>query len=369
MDSEDLRNILRIHLAERVGAALYQRLLERFGSCERIFSAGVEELAQVHGMGAKTAAAFVRSRDEADVDGELAAAERVGVRVVTYLDDEYPRGLNALPNPPLVLYVRGEVLPKDILSVAIVGSRRCTQYGLSQAQRLAAGLATVGATVMSGLARGIDAAAHWAAIRAQGRTIAVVGNGLGKTYPPEHRELADAIADSGAVVSELPIATPPSRTNFPPRNRIISAMSLGVVVVEAARRSGAMITAKWANEQGKEVFAVPGPVDSPTSRGPHHLIRQGAKLVESCPDILEELGPLAPAAAEFAEDQTDDARTLAMTEQEKKVFALLSPSAPKSIDEIIEESGLPASQASSTLTILEIKRCVRRVSGQRFVRA
>jgi len=229
----------------------------------------------------------------------------------------------------------------------------------------------MGVCVVSGLARGIDGAAHRAALRAGGRTIAVVGNGLGKVYPPEHRDLAEEIATNGAVVSELPIAVGPARGNFPPRNRIISALSVGLVVIEAARRSGAMITAKWANEQGKPVFAAPGPVDSPVSHGPHQLIREGAKLVESCQDIIAELGPLRQhlrVSDDNKEEEIDDARTLAMNQQEKRIFSLLS-TRPMPIDDIIEATGLSPGIVNSTLMVLEIKRSVRQLAGKRFVKA
>ena len=368
MPDVDIETILRVHLTERVGAATYQRLVEHLGQPERVFSAGPDELAQVPGIGPKTAHCIVKARKDVDVQAEIRAAERCGVRIMTFQDDGYPQSIKVLPNPPLVLYVKGDFDKSDVLGIALVGSRRASQYGVTQAKRLAAGLASVGATVISGMARGIDAAAHWSALRAQGRTIAVVGNGLGKVYPSEHAELSDAIAGNGAVVSELPMATAPARGNFPPRNRIISALSLGVVVVEAALRSGAMITARWANEQGKQVYAVPGPVDSPTSHGPHQLIKEGAKLVESCQDIFEELGPVSAASAEFADEPTEDARTLAMSSRERQIFDLLS-SQPKSIDDIIVETGLPASVVSSTLLILEIKRCARQIGGQRYVRA
>ena len=366
MAGNDLESILCIHLTERVGTVTYQRLLDHFGSPEDILNARRSDLANVPNLTAKIAENIAGARNTADVEGELRAAERLGVKVLTYLDDAYPMGLKALRDRPLVLYVMGDLQSSDALSVGMVGARRASQYGVTQAERFAAGLASVGVTVVSGLARGIDAAAHRGALKAGGRSLAVVGNGLGKIYPNEHRELAQTITEHGAVLSELPIATPPTRGNFPPRNRIISALSLGVVVVEAARRSGAIITAKWANEQGKQVFAVPGPVDSPTSRGPHQLIRDGAKLVESCQDVLEELGPFGLGMSE--EEATEDARTLAMTQQEKRIFNVLS-TRPKTIDEIMAEVGLPANIVNSTLMIMEIKRWVRQLAGKRFVKA
>ncbi len=366
---DERRGLLRLHLTERVGAGTYRRLLEHFGSLEAVFAAGERELQRVEGVGAKAAARLADAAAERDVDAELEAAQRAGARILTWLDDEYPEGLKSLDNPPLALYVRGRLERRDLMSVAVVGSRQATHYGLMQARRLAGGLASVGVTVVSGLARGVDEAAHRAALAAKGRTIAVLGSGLAKVYPAEHRALADAIAEQGAVASEFPMTAPPARGNFPYRNRLISALSLGVVVVEAALRSGALITAKWANEQGKPVFAVPGPVDSPTSRGPHDLIRHGAVLVESCGDVLEEIGPLASLAGQAPDEPAlPDARELAMTERERAVFNCLSPSQPISIDEVIETSGLSASEVASTLLILEIKRCAQSLPGQRYVK-
>jgi len=368
MPDNDLENILCIHLTERVGAATYQRLLDHFGSPDAILAASMADLAQVPQLARKTAEQITKAKATADVDGELAAAERLGLRVLTYLDPDYPQGLKDLHDRPLVLYVKGELQPSDALAVGVVGARRCSNYGATQAARLSAGLTSVGVTVVSGLARGIDAAAHRGALKARGRTLAVVANGLGRVYPPEHRDLADEIAANGAVVSEVPIAVGPLRGNFPPRNRIISALSLGVVVVEASLRSGALITARWANEQGKQVFAVPGPIDSPISRGPHRLIREGAKLVEAWQDIVEEFGPLSQGVQVDDAAQTEHARTLTMTEREKQLFDLLS-SSPKSIDDIIIEAALPPAIVNSTLTIMEIKRWVKQLSGKRFARA
>ena len=368
MAGQENENILRLHLTERVGSVTYQRLMEHFGSSDAILDARMSDLAQVPGLGRKTAENVAKAKTTGDVESELAAAERLGVQIITYQDERYPLGLAALPDRPLVIYVRGEWTEADAVAVGVVGSRRCTAYGVTQAERLSGELAAMGVTVVSGLARGIDAAAHRAALRATGRTLAVVGHGLGKIYPRENRELADAITAGGAILSELPIATPPSPRNFPPRNRIISALSLGVVVVEAAVRSGAMITAKWANEQGKQVFAVPGPIDSPTSRGPHRLIREGAKLVEASGDIIEELGPIGPRDGVPQDGVVEEPKTLAMNEYEKRIYELLSTQA-KTLDEIIGEAGLPPSIVSSTLMIMEIRRWVRQLAGQRYVKA
>lgn len=364
---EEFKALLRLSLTPGIGATTYRLLLERFSSASSILKATRKELEEVPGIGPKLSESIARSIETADVEGELRLAQEHGVKIVPYNSEGYPRNLKSIYDPPLVLYIKGDISPSDILSMAVVGSRRCTYYGQSQAERIARLLGQRGFTIVSGLARGIDTAAHQGAIKAKARTIAVMGCGLTRIYPRENRDLAEKITQQGAMVSELPLQTPPDDRNFPPRNRLISGLSLGVVVVEAGLRSGSLITAHWALEQGKEVFAVPGQVDSPYSRGTHRLIKEGAKLVEDITDIIEELGPLAETIM-TREEETQDPRSLAMNTNEKKVFALLS-STPKAIDQITQESGLPAANVSSTLTVLEIRKLVKQLSGKRFVKA
>ena len=252
--------------------------------------------------------------------------------------------------------------------MAIVGSRHATQYGLAQAERLAGSLARAGLTVISGLARGIDAAAHRGALAAEGRTIAVLGSGLANIYPPEHAHLADEIAAAGCLLSEAPSRTQPVSGAFPQRNRLISGLSLGVVVVEASSQSGALITARHAMEQGREVFAVPGRVDSRVSHGCHRLIRDGAKLVESAEDVLEELGPLVEATSDAAGQSVHHPAELLLNELERQVLAAVSAEAT-TIDHVVTASGLPTSQVLAALSVLEMRRLVRRLSGNRVSRA
>jgi DNA processing protein len=268
----------------------------------------------------------------------------------------------------LVLYIKGDIVKNDTIALAIVGSRRCSYYGQSQAEKLSRQLAQVGFCIVSGMARGIDTNAHLGAIKGKGRTIAVLGCGLGVIYPRENMELSEKIASCGAVISELPMNTPPNSRNFPPRNRIISGLSLGVLIVEATHWSGSTITAKWALEQGKEVFAVPGNIDSRYSRGTNKLIKEGAKLVEEINDIVEELGPLAETIHINDDKKIEDVRSLTLNSQENKIFTLLS-STPKTIDEIITKTSLPPSNVASTLMILEVKRLVKQLSGKRFVKS
>ena len=293
----------------------------------------------------------------------------MGVQVVARGDPSYPPPLGDIPDPPSLLYVRGTIEPADQLAIALVGSRKCTPYGLRIAERLAASLARVGLTVVSGLARGIDAAAHRGALAAGGRTIGVLANGLAEIYPPEHEDLAREVIGAGALVSESPMRQQPLAGLFPQRNRIISGLSLGVVVVEATPRSGSLSTAKHATDQNREVFAVPGPVDSLPSRGCHYLIRDGARLVETVDDILEELGPLVrEVKARPEEPAVRHPAELSLSEQERNLLGKLDDR-PISIDELIAVLGLTASQVMATLSVLEMRRMVRRLPGPRFVRA
>jgi DNA processing protein len=296
---------------------------------------------------------------------ELRRAERALVRIVTLEDVGYPGQLRTIADPPPVLYVRGTLEGLEP-AVAIVGSRRASAYGLQCAERLAADLAVRGVTVISGLAIGIDGAAHRGALRAGGRTLAVLGSGLSHLYPPEHEDLAKQIVERGAVVSEYPMETQPWPPNFPRRNRIISGLSLGVVVVEAAQRSGALITAGCALEQGREVFAVPGPMSAVTSQGTHQMLKEGARLVTSVDDILEELRlvPL-PISSDAAEGSATDVR---LPELEQAVFACVDGGESSDIDAIASRSGLAMPAVSSALLHLELKRLVRQLPGKRFIR-
>jgi DNA processing protein len=277
--------------------------------------------------------------------------------------------LEDIPDPPSLLYLKGTVEPRDQLAIALVGSRRCTPYGIRVAERLASALARVGLTVVSGLARGIDAAAHRGALKVGGRTIAVMANGLAGVYPPEHEELASQIVSAGSLVSEMPMRQGPLAGLFPQRNRIISGLCLGVVVVEATPRSGSLSTAHHAMEQNREVFAVPGPVDSLSSQGCHRLIRDGAKLVETVDDILEELGPLVREVRPAPEETpVRHPAELTLNDLERSLLGHLDDH-PTAVDGLIERTGLTASQVLATLSVLEMRRLVRRLPGQHFVRS
>ena len=368
-DDPERLDLLHLTLVPGVGPKTCRTLLERFGSASRALDAPESSLRDVPGVGPRLAEKLARARREVDAAAELELCRRMGVSVVAVGDDGYPPTLGEIPDPPSLLYVRGTIEPADQLAIALVGSRKCTHYGLRIAERLASSLARVGLTVVSGLARGIDAAAHRGALAAGGRTLAVLANGLGEVYPPEHEDLAREVAASGALISESPMRQSPLAGLFPQRNRIISGLSLGVVVVEATPRSGSLSTAKHATDQNREVFAVPGPVDSLPSRGCHHLIRDGARLVETVDDILEELGPLVrEVKARPEEPAIRHPAELSLSDQERSLLGRLDDR-PVSVDELIVGSGLTASQVMATLSVLEMRRLVRRLPGPRFVRA
>jgi DNA processing protein len=365
--ADELVDGVRLSLVSGVGPLLRRALLERFGSPAAALAAGKDALQAVDGIGPKIASRILAANEEIDAELELRIAADHGIDVLLESGDDYPRPLRQIHDPPGVLFRRGKPNAQDEMAVAIVGTRHATRYGLAQAERLAGSLARTGFTVVSGLARGIDAAAHRGALAAGGRTIAVLASGLLEIYPPEHEKLADEVAAAGYLVSESPPRMMPLSGAFPQRNRIISGLTLGTIVVEAAERSGALITARHAYEQGREVFAVPGPIDSRLSRGCHALIKDGAKLVESIDDVLAELGPLAENI------QRDDGTTLSspaeltLNEIEQQVLATIDGVAT-SMDEIVKSSGLPIHRVLSTISVLEMRRLVRRVSGTQVTR-
>jgi DNA processing protein len=366
-NGEALADALRLSLVPGVGPRLRKALLEEFGSSSAVLAAAPADLRRVPGIGAELTRRIAVARDEIDVAGQLELCAQHGIRILTDRDDDYPRALREIHDPPGILFVRGTILPQDALAVAIVGSRHATQYGLAQAERLAGSLARAGLTITSGLARGIDGAAHRGALAAGGRTLAVLGSGILNMYPPEHAELSLEIARHGAVISEAPPESPPLAGAFPQRNRIISGLSLGVVVVEASTQSGALISARHAMEQGREVFAVPGRVDNRLARGCHRLIRDGAKLVETPEDVLEELGPLVAPAENAAGRAVHHPAELLLNDIEQQVLAAIATE-PTAVDMVVAASGLATGQVLATISVLEMRHLVRRVSGTQVVR-
>ena len=363
---DELVPTLRLSLIPGVGPRTRRALLERFGSARAVLAAAPGELAAVPGVGPKLTAKIIAA-DDIDVEGEIALCQAHGITILTEADEQYPRLLREIHDPPGVLFVRGELEAGDGLAVAIVGTRHATRYGLRQAERLAGSLARAGLTIVSGLARGIDAAAHRGALAGGGRTIAVLANGLLNLYPPEHDKLAEEVTAHGALLSEAPCRALPISGAFPQRNRIISGLSLGALIIEAGDRSGALITARHAMEQGREVFAVPGRVDDRTARGCHRLIRDGAKLVETADDVLEELGPLVEATPRADGQIVRHPAELRLNELEQKVLSAVGTEST-SVDSIVSETGLPVPQVLSTISVLEMRRLVRRLSGTSVAR-
>lgn len=371
--SEIAAKHLRLHLADGVGPITFGRMIKYFGHIDRALGATAGELRCLERVGGRTAETIARSRDAAPVEQELALAAQHGIRVICRDDEDYPVGLRHIPDPPICLYVKGTLLKADPVALAVVGSRRATHYGHEQARRFGQLLGQAGLTVVSGLARGIDSAAHRGALDVDGRTIAVLGNGLADIYPPEHRPLADEIAAHGAVITELPMTTAPEAGNFPKRNRIIAGLGLGVLVIEGARNSGALITARLANEYNREVFALPGRVDLPNSTGPNTLIRNShAKLITCLEDILDELGE---AGAVLAGKEVKDATALPaarpapanLSETEKQVLAVLTRDEAVAIDAVCQLAKLEPAQVASALTTLQLKGAVKQLPGSVFI--
>ncbi len=354
-----------------MGGKTAATLLAAFGSPAAVFAASPSDLARLDGVGPKMVAAIREAADGRFADETLRLCEREQVRILLRGDADYPRLLTQIPDPPAILFVRGAFTPADALSVALVGSRHATTYGRKVTEQLAAGLVRAGYTVVSGLARGIDAWAHSGAIAAGGRTIGVLGSGVLEIYPPEHGPLADEVIAKGALVSESTPLEHPHAGAFPRRNRIVAGLSLGTVVVQAAERSGALITARLAGEQGREVFAVPGPIDCRLSQGCHALIRDGATLAGSVDDILAELGPLFEPATTDAGREVRSPAELALEGQERAVFDLIAAGgkAGIEIDRVVDASDLATSQVLATISVLEMRRLVRRLPGSRVQRA
>lgn len=415
---------MRLGNVPGIGPVLARRALEAFGgSPEAVFRASPASLAAIDGIGTMRMKNFASAPSMADVQMEVVRADAAGIKILTPEDPTWPPGLTNIPDPPIVLYVRGEILPHDALAIGVVGSRKCTHYGREQSERFGAMLAQAGMTVISGGARGIDTGAHEGALRAGGRTIAVMGCGLLNVYPPENEKLFDRIVNEGrgAIISELPLNAEPLADNFPKRNRIITAMSLGILVVEAGMKSGSLITARLAvDDYNREVFAIPGRVDSPVSAGTNNLIKTGrAKLVENVQDILDSLGevgeelskslPAAPgqdvpnnrqvppvavqptaARGAVAADPDDDEAPLfaepapepvpaakpvaaaptkpGFTQAQQRILSALADGEALHVDLICERASLAAAVVMAELTMLQIRGAIKRLPGNKFAK-
>lgn len=348
-----------------LGSVRVRRLLEAFGSARAVLEARRGDLRDVPGIPAAVADAVVDWQQHVDLGSELDRVASFGAQIVTLSDPEYPPLLATIHDPPVALYVWGEIRQEDFQSVSVVGSRRTTTYGLECAKKLSYQLAYAGMTIISGLARGIDTAAHQGAIAAKGRTIGVLGGGLMRFFPQENYALAERMAENGAVISEFPMTMEPDKGTFPRRNRIVSGWSHSLLVIEAGLKSGALITANQASDQNRTVFAVPGPIDRPTCAGSNRLIQQGAKLVMSAADILEEQDLLFPTRPEPLQSAPD--RLLQLSDTERAVYNAISDS-ETSVETIADNSKLQPGILSSTLLALEMKRLVKRLPGQYFVK-
>jgi len=366
MDARE--GLVALNMIEGVGPVRVRQLLEFFGDAPAVLRATRQQLLSVRGIGADTAEAIARWEDHVNLPGELKRIAEFGCRILTQDDAEYPSLLREIYDPPVVLYVKGTLRAGDKNAVAIVGSRQTTHYGIETARKLGYQLAYTGVTVVSGGARGIDTAAHQGALSAKGRTIAVLGTAINIVFPPENAELFERIAANGAVISQWPFNRNGDRQSFAIRNRIAAGMTLGTVVVEANLTSGALITANFATEYGRQVFAVPGRIDSPRSKGCHDLIKKGAKLCEGVEDILSEFEYLFPSSNRPPSPaETGLLPALDLSENEQKVFEVLGKE-ELNIDDVIRKCGLPASATSVALFSLEMKRLIRQLPGKVFVR-
>jgi DNA processing protein len=377
-NSREIKKWLKLIRADEVGPVTFGKLLKRFGSVDAVLGASVSGLMKIEGIGSKTAERIAASRDKFDTGAELELAGKLGVWIIHIEDPRYPPALKQIYDPPPVLYVKGTLDRADNLAIGIVGCRRCSLYGQEQSSRLAHLLAASGFTIVSGMARGIDTAAHAGALAAEGRTLAVQGCGLSRVFPPENAKLFELICASGACLSELPLRAEPLTENFPPRNRIIAGLSLGTIVVEATLRSGAMITAQAALESNREVMAVPGKIDSPLSQGPHRLIKDGAKLIETIEDVMEALGYIgdqlkdhtaltAKEAAEKVETPLFETTKFNLKGHEQTVYDALSKE-PVHIDQLIADTNLPAGTVNASVVSLRLKGLIKQWPGNLFTK-
>jgi DNA processing protein len=376
LSDENTQFWLGLTKLEGLGVRGAHRLVEHFGSPQAAYMASLTELESC-GIPARVAQSIFAQAGLKEAAGDLEASGKAGCQVVAYSSDDYPPQLKQIPDPPLVLYVRGDVKVLSRYALAIVGTRRPTAYGSQVAQRLARDLAQRQLVIVSGLARGIDSAAHRGALEAAGKTVAVLGSGIDVIYPRENKRLAEQVAECGALISEFPPGTSPAPENFPIRNRTISGLALGVVVVEAAEYSGSLITARLALEQNREVFAVPGNITSAQSFGPNHLIKQGAKLVDEWMDVIEEfpgeirmqlLPPVEASDEATAKPQTGSLFEQSLTPDQKAVFDVLRADQPLFVDAILTSASIPQPRVMTALLELEMAGVIRQLPGKNFIR-
>jgi DNA processing protein len=368
MSAEDISDWITLNMIPGIGGTNFRRLVEFFGSPGAVLSASLRDLNRLRGLTPAVCQSIIDNRDKIPVSREMDLVKKYDCKVINIRDESYPSNLKAIYDPPQVLYIKGDLSPDDSLSVSVVGTRSASPYGKMVAEKISGDLAARGITVVSGLAYGIDTAAHKGTLEAGGRTIAVVGNGLSVTYPAGNARLMDKIVSSGAIISEFPMEMKPLKNNFPRRNRMISGISLGTLIVEAPKRSGALITADCALDQGREVFAVPGQIFSEASGGTHELIKHGAKLVESVDDIIEELPSYGPQPSTIEDLKIEDKKAeLQLSEEERAVWKAIGDSNIH-IDNISRKADLPAYKVSAALVMLELKGFVQQAAGKMFSR-
>jgi DNA processing protein len=352
-----LEALVSLNMVSDIGSVRLAMLMEAFGSPENIFKASYERLMQIFGIGEEIATKITSFKQE-DLEKEFALVKQHNLKIIAVYDNDYPENLKNIPGAPIVLYVRGKLREEDKLAIGIVGSRGASFYGLNNAQKFAYDLSQKGFTIVSGMARGIDTYAHRGALKAGGRTIAIMGSGFNHIYPEENKKLSEEIVENGAVISEFPVNTIPFKQNFPRRNRVISGLSLGVLVAEAARNSGALITADFALEQGREVFALPGKVDSNTSYGTNELIKQGAKLVTCADDIAEEF---------VFPKENSVSHNIGIKEEENELYGMISDESIQ-LDELVEKTSMDITRISDILLRLQLKKMIKQLPGRQFVR-
>ena len=355
MIREKIETLIKLSNIKGIGEAKLKKLILQFNPISKVFDAPPHELSEIVG---EKLISVIRNAKKKNVEPELAVLKKLGVQLINFKDSSYPENLKKLPDISPLIYVKGEILPQDVLSIAIIGARRASQYGRLIAEKFACEFAKFGITVVSGLARGIDSCAHHEALRAGGRTIAVLGSGIDVIYPPENGDLFEEICTNGACISEFPLGTQPWKGNFPTRNRLISGLSKAIVVIEATSKSGVFSTVEWALEQNKEVFAVPGNITSETSKGVNRLISEGAQIATSPQDIMEYLG---------IETVNTKERNLELSKEENKIWELLSYESIHA-DALAERLELKVPQILNTLLNLELKGIVKQLPGRNFVR-
>lgn len=361
MNKEEIIKILALTEIKEVGVVSIKKLLSNFGSAERVFDASVDELLNIEGIKLETAKKIKSFNEWNKVYDILKTCEKREIEIYSINDDRYPRLLREIHDPPAVLFCKGKIEEIDNFGIAVVGSRKLTDYGKRVTEKFASELSSFGITVVSGLARGIDSIAHNSALSAGGRTIAFLGSGVSVVYPPENKKLAERIVNSGALLSEFYPDEPPKRENFPKRNRLISGMTIGTLVTEASINSGALITAKFALEQGREVFAVPGNIISKNSEGTNFLIKKGAKLVQNIDDILEEIKPFIPSLKESHIKQ-ESKKTVDLNEEERAIFSLIE--SPLLLDDIVLKTKMNVSKIMEILLKLEIIGLIEKFEGK-----